>query len=105
VRDTYLAPVERVAKLHGDGSPAHRRALAAAEDAMRGPEFPEELAHLFGWSLELVGRSGDGAPLMYQTISHWACLTHRSPSALEVDALIKIDTAMRAPVDLDKVEG
>lgn len=98
MRDLHLALAERVAKLEGKGSPAHRRALEAAHNAMRGPEFPQELETLYRWSLELFGRSGIGptgvAPLMYGTIRDWARLTRRSPSARDVEALMRLDTAM-----------
>lgn len=88
-----------MAALHGRGSPEHRRALEEARAALDGPaEFPEELNHLYRWSLELVGRSGGGPDgpmrLSYSTIESWARLTHRAPSALEVEALILLDAAL-----------
>lgn len=77
------------------------RGNAGAIAALAGPEIPEEFAYLRDWTFELVGRSGVGmggaAPLSYTTVRDWALLTHRRPSAWEVEVLIRLDAVVRNP--------
>lgn len=62
------------------------------------PEFPDALAYLWGWVLELHGRSGIGMgganPLTYTTIADWAILTRNRPQPYEVEALVALDGAL-----------
>ena len=74
---------------------------------MKAPEFPEELAYLWDWALELHGRSGVSMaglnPLTFQTLEAWARLTDRCLLPHEVEGLILLDSALR-PVEDKKPE-
>ena len=83
----------------------HLEAAAARgnPDAIRkleGPEFPENLAYLWAWVMELHGRSGVGmaglAPLSYTTIRDWSELTDQYPDPDEVQGLMALDAVLRA---------
>ena len=80
---------------------------AVARAKLEAPEFPEDLAYLWDWTLELHGRSGVSMaglnPLTYQTLDAWARLLERDPMPHEVEALILLDSALR-PVE-DKPEA
>ena len=77
---------------------AARKGSAEAIAALRGPEFPEELEYLWGWVMELHGRSGVGmaglAPLTYSTIAAWSELTGAEPGPLDVEALMALDAVL-----------
>jgi hypothetical protein len=78
----------------GKATDDHRRLLA-------GPLFPESLAYLWEWHLELarartVGMNGPD-PLTYQAIDAWARLTGREPWPHEVAALLSLDLVSRHP--------
>jgi hypothetical protein len=88
---------------------AHLELSAARgnEDARRrleGPEFPEALEYLWGWAMELYGRSGVGmaglVPLTYTTVQHWSELTEQYPTPDEVQGLMRIDAALRSPASV-----
>jgi hypothetical protein len=74
------------------------------------PELPEELSMLYGFALELRGRSGVGqygyAPLSYSTIADWSHLTGWRLEPREVEALVRIDSALdyRPPSESEKPE-
>lgn len=85
---------------------AHLEAAAAsgsatARAALEGPDIPDCVLYLRGWLLEVTGRSGVGmagaAPLSYGTIRDWAALTGRTPNALEIEALFRLDRVLRNP--------
>ena len=75
---------------------------------LRAPEFPEELAYLWDWTLELHGRSGVNMaglnPLSYETIDAWGRLTDRQPTPTEVEGLILLDTALRSEAKAEEPE-
>lgn len=90
-----------------DGA-SHREHLEAAAatgntealEALQGPPLPEEVAYLYEWAKEMVGRSGISqaglCPLSHAEIRAWAGLHDRQLEPFEVHALIQIDTVMRA---------
>ena len=82
---------------------AAARGSTAARAKLQAPEFPEALEYLWGWTLELYGRSGVSMaglnPLTYQTLDAWARLTGRDPMPHEVEALILLDAALRSEPD------
>jgi hypothetical protein len=92
-----------------DGATMRDHWLASGSDVARAkllaPEFPDELEYLWGWALELHGRSGVSMaglnPLTFQTIEAWARLTGRSLLPQEVEGLILLDSALR-PVEEKK---
>ena len=77
------------------------RGIAAAIRELEGPPCPDTLEHLKVWAHELHGRSGVGmggvAPVSHREIEAWARLTHRQPTALEVEALRVLDAVLRHP--------
>jgi hypothetical protein len=84
---------------------AARRGNVDAIARLRQPELPESVEYLWGWLIELHGRSGVNMaglnPLSYGTIEAWARLTGRQPDSLEVEALLMLDAAMLRP-DTDR---
>lgn len=80
---------------------AARRANPPPEaiEALDVPAFPDCVAYLWRWTIELVGRSGSGmagaAPLSHEEIRAWAGLTGQHPTPREVGALMKLDRTMR----------
>lgn len=82
---------------------AARRGNAHAKAKLEGPEFPESLDYLHGWLHELHGRSGVGvsglAPMTYETIAAWSALTGQQPDALDVNALLRLDSVLLSPPD------
>jgi hypothetical protein len=78
----------------GMATEAQRRLLA-------GPPFPDLLAYLWDWFMELdrartIGMNGPDL-LTYQVIDAWARLTGREPWPHEVAALISLDLVTRHP--------
>lgn len=78
-----------------------KRGVASAIKLLESPPFPESLAYLWGWFLELervrtYGMHGPDA-LTYQQIDAWARLTDRQPMPYEVDALLALDLVSRFP--------
>ena len=80
---------------------AAARGVDAARKALEGPEFPEPLRYLYGWLMEVHGRSGVDmsglSPLTYATIADWAVLMHRRPRPHDVEALLTLDAVLRFP--------
>jgi len=98
-----------------DGSSArdHLEAAAAkgsrrAQKELDGPEYPDALDYLYGWAMELVGRSGVGmeglSPLTYTTLADWARLTGREPEPFEIEALLYLDAVIRHTETREKKE-
>lgn len=73
-----------------------------------GPGCPEELEYLVSWGFQLYGRSGIGmegvAPLSYATVSHWSELTDTPLEPYEVEALMRVDAAIRNPEEPEQVQ-
>jgi hypothetical protein len=91
-----------------DGTPVRKHLEAAARmgdasavEQLAGPECPDSMLYLVGWSYELYARSGVGmggpAPLSYREIQAWADLTGNDPDFLEVSALIALDRVLLEP--------
>jgi hypothetical protein len=91
----------------GDGTVARdhweaaaRRGSAAALARLEGPPIPESVEYLWGWLMELHGRSGAHMsginPLSYSTVAEWARLTRTDVDTLEVRALMQLDAALLA---------
>tara|TARA_R110000744_G_scaffold154666_2_gene269741 strand:- start:1832 stop:2092 length:261 start_codon:yes stop_codon:yes gene_type:complete len=76
-----------------------RRDLAELE----GPGVPDLLGYLLEWFHELAAARGSGMngfnPIGFAEIEAWARLTGRTPSALEVGALMRMDFESRHPRD------
>jgi hypothetical protein len=57
------------------------------------------MAYLWRWAIELYGRSGLGlggvAPLSHRELRAWAENTGERPTRREVEALMRIDAALR----------
>ena len=89
----------------GDDEPAWRArpGYARALRELDGPTFPDALAYLYQWSLELYGRSGTAfegvAPLSFATLWYWAAFTQQWPTTDEVAALFRLDVVLRHPPD------
>lgn len=99
VRDSLIQRANKIRRRCGVDSDEYREAMAEID----GPGMPSgTLDYLWGWSDELLGRSGvtmDGlAPLNPTVIESWARLTERSPQPHEVQALFELDALRRAPV-------
>ena len=87
---------------HYEAAVRRKHPSPEAVKALEPPcEYPECLAYLHGWSLELLGRSGVGmsgyAPLSYAELVSWALLTGRQVTPAEVDALMALDAVLRHP--------
>lgn len=89
----------------GDGSTARdhwevaaRRGNPLAIARLTPPEIPESVDYLWGWTMELHGRSGAHMaglnPLSYATVDAWSRLTHTYPDPLEVHALMALDAVL-----------
>jgi hypothetical protein len=78
---------------------AAARGNVQAQRKLDSAELPDCLAYLWGWFLELYGRSGAGMagllPLSYTEVDAWARLTGNDPNPLEVEALMLLDAVMR----------
>ena len=87
----------RLVETRGAEHPTTQAALAE----LQGPDSPECMEYLLGWSNELHGRSGVDmsglSPLTYTTVDAWARLTGRDPQPHEVDALMVLDRVRRHP--------
>lgn len=99
------APGEDGVSLRSHLEEKRRRGLPCPElDSV--PECPEELAHLYGFAIELIGRSGVGmsgfAPLSYSLIRDWSHLTGWTLEPCEVDAVIRLDSVMRDSAKKDE---
>lgn len=68
---------------------------------LEGPEVSRPVAYLWGWYMELarvahVNQAGP-QPIGYTEIDAWARLTARNPLPHEVEALVRLDMALRVP--------
>lgn len=63
------------------------------------PAFPDALAYLWAWWLDLCAARPEGqhglAALTYRDLAAWAALTESEPTAWEVSVLLAIDSAYR----------
>jgi hypothetical protein len=77
------------------------REAAKWEGKLEGPEMPEEVAYLWDYLLELdrARRYGFNGPegLTYVDLDAWCRLTDRVLEPHEVEALMMLDMALRAP--------
>ena len=85
---------------------AARMGHAGAERAkqqLKEPPFPEELAYLWEWLMELSLARGEGwsgaAAISYSDIEAWTRLMDTHPEPHDVQALLVLDAAMRNPGD------
>lgn len=80
-----------------------KRGNAFAIGMLERRDFPEEIDYLKGWFDELRRtRAYDmngPIPFSYPMIESWARLTGREVDAEQVEALLVLDMASRAPVD------
>lgn len=113
----YAAHEARLNQPANDGTPERvhvealaKRGNARAQSMLIGPPLPDTLAYLWGWAVELHGRSGRTIhlsgevtlnPLTYTTIADWARLTRRNPGPLEVEALLRLDAVLLNPPKVD----
>lgn len=76
-----------------------RRGNPDALARLEGPRFPDALAYLHEWFVELSAARGEGvhgpAAITYQDIDAWARLMDRQPEPHEVAALTELDRAYR----------
>jgi hypothetical protein len=83
------------------------RGVVSAVKLLAGPPFPESVAYLWDWFMELdrsrtYGMGGPD-PLTYQAIDAWARLTDRHPAPHEVEALFSLDLVSRHPDAIKEV--
>jgi hypothetical protein len=87
---------------------AAARGNEAAIERLTPPDYPDCVQYLWGWAIELHGRSGVGmnglAPLTYEAIMSWAVLKSKRPTPFEVDALMILDATLRTASGKDKEE-
>jgi hypothetical protein len=85
-----------------------RRGLAGAQEALDGPPFPCDLEYLYGYASELVGRSGLGmsglAPVSNREIESFERLHGITLEPYEVEAIYRLDSAMRNPPKEEEVK-
>lgn len=62
----------------------------SAPDQLEGDPFPEVVAHVWGWYLELHNTRTDG-PISYREIESWARITGTAPTAFEISLIKKAD--------------
>jgi len=78
-----------------------RRGRQDAIDQLEGPPFPDELAYLWEWFVELDRARGSTgfamSPIGFVDIQAWASLTGRRPYPEEVHALLQLDWTKRHP--------
>ena len=75
-----------------------------AIEALRERPFPEPIAYLWRWLLEIRrGLGMDG--LTWQAIGWWARFTKHRPQPHEVDALFAIDAAMRETIEPEQAKA
>jgi hypothetical protein len=78
------------------------RGVKAAQEMLEGPDYPDVLDYLWNWFRELdLHRStsameGSG-PITFEQLDAWTRLTRRTPQAHEVEALMRLDEAIRFP--------
>lgn len=105
----FAAHERRMVEPQKDGQPlrshlqaAERQGSPVARAELAGPELPVELAHVWGWFLELHlarGSSGFGpAPIGYGEINAWAALKRLRPVLLEMECLVALDQLWLAPI-------
>jgi hypothetical protein len=74
------------------------RSSARAREELQGPEFPESVGYLLGWTREVHCRSGLGQigflPVTWATIDAWARRTRTDPRPHEIDAMFVLDAVM-----------
>lgn len=103
-----VAHEARLRELAKDGSSIREHLQAAADrgrqvaiDKLNGPAFPDALAYLYGWLLELDGARSVGMngleSFTFQMVESWARLTDRSPEPHEVDALMYLGRVFLYP--------
>lgn len=72
-----------------------------AIDKLEGPPFPEALAYLYGWLLELDSARGVGVngleSFTYQMVDAWARTTDQHPDPHEVTALMYLGRVFLYP--------
>ena len=84
---------------HWEAAARHGDKLAASR--LQPPVLPpEEVFYLWGWALELLGRSGftplgTPAPLSHVEIAAFSQLRDLGLEPLEVDTLVKLDGILR----------
>jgi len=81
-----------------------------AQAKLEGPgEPPSELWYLREWFGELTAHrriTMEGAePIGWETLDAWARLTGRTPDSIEVDALMRMDLAVRYPKEPEGAEA
>ena len=80
---------------------------AAAEAPAAGPEFPDDLAYLWGWFCEILsGVASNGfapAQLSWSELADWCALTGERIEAWEARALIRL-SALRVSILVEAEE-
>lgn len=79
---------------------AAKRGVKSAIDALQGPEFPEELGHLWAWYLEMsmgADEGMNGLRLTWTALHAWATHMGISPEPRECVALFALDRAYHNP--------
>ncbi len=89
-----------------DGSTARQHAEAFERQTglkspeLNGPELPPDLAHVWGWFLELHARRGSNGfgsnPLAWGDLLAWSSLTRPGIRLAELQAILMIDNAWMA---------
>jgi hypothetical protein len=71
-------------------------------------DCPDEFVYLVEWGKQLFGRSGAGfagiSPVSFTEVEAWSRLLRLEITPLEVEALIRIDAALRRPEDFIDLE-
>lgn len=89
----------RLGKPDKNGTPLRAHLQAAGVEEPNPKPFPEALAYLWGWFLDLhSGRPyGMGpAPMTWEGVLAWATLTGNYPAPWEVRAIRALDSAFLA---------
>jgi hypothetical protein len=80
-----------------------------AKASLTPPAFPEPLAYLWSWWLDLCAARPEGqhglAALTYRDLHAWAALTGAEPTAWEVTVLLAIDRTYRTHVQTQPKAG
>lgn len=104
----YGAWEARLSKPDDRGVPARKHLEAAAKRGSQSaiasltpPAFPDAVAYLWRWYLEIRRGLGAGMhgmePLTWAALDAWARRTGRNPEPHEVDALFVLDAVTRNP--------